>query len=377
MAGFGVATRAARTGDGHSIGAPRWLSFLWAALLLGGCTSAPLVPFTVDTPPLILVPAGKADVVDQRARFREIFCAVLDDHGRQLPDYRPCDEALTRVGAEPVGTGRAVDLGSSRRRLIGMVVPGIGFDCFAPWLSPPGDVAAHVSKFGFEQRLVKVDALSSSARNARQIRDAVMAQGAEPGLPRIVLVGYSKGIADVLEAVVSYPEMRGRVAAVLSAAGSVGGSPLANDATQFQANLLQHFPEAQCDPGDEGAVESLRPATRRAWLAAHPLPAGIRYYSLVAYPQPDQISSVLKGSYRKLAQVDGRNDSQMIFYDQVIPGSTLVGYLNADHWAVAVPIARTRHTIATLFVDKNAYPREALVEAVLRFIEEDLATPRR
>ena len=66
----------------------------------------------------------------------------------------------------------------------------------------------------------------------------------------------------------------------------------------------------------------------------------------------------------------------MIFYDQVIPGSTLVGYVNADHWAIVVPIARTHETIGSLFVTQNAYPREALLEAVLRFVEEDLAGPR-
>jgi hypothetical protein len=44
----------------------------------------------------------------------------------------------------------------------------------------------------------------------------------------------------------------------------------------------------------------------------------VRYYSLVTFPQPDRIASILQGSYRKLGQVDGRNDSQMIFYDQVI-----------------------------------------------------------
>ena len=66
----------------------------------------------------------------------------------------------------------------------------------------------------------------------------------------------------------------------------------------------------------------------------------------------------------------------MIFYDQVIPGSTLVGYLNADHWALAVPINRTHDTIASLFVTQNAYPREALLEALLRFVEEDLARGR-
>jgi len=119
-------------------------------------------------------------------------------------------------------------------------------------------------------------------------------------------------------------------------------------------------------------VNSLRPATRMEWLANNPLPREMHYYSLVTFPQPDRISSVLTKSYKKLALVDGRNDSQVIFYDQLIPGSTLVGYIIADHWAIAVPISRSHSTIASMFVTKNAYPREALVEAVLRFVEEDL-----
>ena len=91
-------------------------------------------------------------------------------------------------------------------------------------------------------------------------------------------------------------------------------------------------------------MTSLRPATRQAWLAQNPLPRELRYYSLVTFPRPERISSILTASYDKLARIDARNDSQMIFYDQVVPGSTLVGYLNADHWALAVPIARTpRH----------------------------------
>jgi hypothetical protein len=52
----------------------------------------------------------------------------------------------------------------------------------------------------------------------------------------------------------------------------------------------------------------------------------------------------------------------------------LVGILNADHWAVAVPVSRSHPNTATALVDKNDYPREALLEALLRFVEEDLAT---
>ena len=340
-------------------------------LVLAACASKPLVPYTTDTPPLVLAPAAQAGIVDKRARFREIYCAVLEAR-RELPDHRSCDEALTRVGDEPAGTARPVDLGPSNRRLVAAMVPGLGFECFEKWLEPPGSAAAHVRQFGYDQVVIKVDALSGTEVNARQIRDALLAMPAEPGPPRLVLLGYSKGAPDILEALVTYPEIRSRVAAVVSLAGAIGGSPLANDAKQSQADMLRHFPGSTCESGDAGAVESLRPATRRAWLATHSLPKEIRYYSLVTFPRPERISSVLESSYRKLARIDPRNDSQVIFYDQVIPGSDLIAYVNADHWALVVPVGRSHTTIGSMFVTQNAYPREALLEAVLRFVEEDL-----
>ncbi|ABF12074.1 dienelactone hydrolase [Cupriavidus metallidurans] len=348
---------------------------LVASLVLGACASKPIVPYSTDTPPLVLVPAPLAGVTDKRGRFREIYCAVLQTRGSALPDYRPCDEALTRVGSEPAGTGKPVDLGPSKRHLIAAVVAGIGYECFKPWLDPPGTVVTHLREFGYDATMITVDALSSSTNNARQIRDAIMDMSLAVNEPRIVLMGYSKGAPDILEAVVTYPEIRSRVAAVVSAAGAVGGSPLANDAEQYQADLLRHFPGATCSSGDGGAVESLRPQTRKAWLAQNPLPYDLPIYSIVTFPQPERISSILRSSYNKLSRIDARNDSQMIFYDQIVPGSTLLGYVNADHWALAVPIARTHDTVGSLFVTQNAYPREALAEALLRFVEEDMAVP--
>jgi hypothetical protein len=349
------------------------LAALASCVALAACATKPLVPYSTDTPPLILVPASYAGVEDKRARFREIYCAVLEAHGAALPDYRPCESALTRVGTEPAGTGAPVALGQSTRHLVAAVVAGIGYDCFKPWLNAPGTVTTQLRQSGYDGFMLEVDGLSSSAHNARQIRDAIMAMPPPDGPARLVLIGYSKGAPDILEAVVAYPEIRSRVAAVVSAAGAVGGSPLANDAQQYQADLLRHFPGATCTSGDGGAVESLRPATRKAWLAQNPLPGEVRYYSLVTFPEPQRISSILESSYEKLARIDTRNDSQVIFYDQVVPGSALLGYINADHWALAVPIARSHATIGALFVTQNAYPREALTEAILRFLEEDLA----
>jgi hypothetical protein len=339
-----------------------------ALLLLCACATVPDAPVAVDLP---------AGVIDGRGRFNEIFCAVLEQHGTALPDNRSCDQALSRVAAAPTGTRRPVDLGPGSRGLSARVVPGIGYACIAPWLHAPTTLRDHVGRFGFDLQIVAVDALSGTARNAGQIRDAVMAMPAPATAPNVVLIGYSKGSADVLEAVARYPELQQRVAAVVSVAGAVGGSPLASDANQQQADLFRHWPGAECDAGDGGAVEALRPDVRRAWLAANTLPAGIRYYSLVTLPDLDRISHAVAPTYRKLARIDSRNDGQLIYSDQIIPGSTLVGFLNADHWAVFVPIDRTHAVIGGTVVNHNDYPREALFEALLRYVEEDLAATRR
>jgi hypothetical protein len=343
-------------------------------LLLTACAGKPLEPFSTDTPPLALLPAGNAGIEDKRGRFREILCAVMEDHGRELPHYRECEDALTRVGDEPPGTGDPAHLGDSRLSLVAAMVPGIGWECFENWLEYQDEFEEHIKMHGFDSYIFSVSGLSGTATNARQIRDAIMQHSDELQPKQLVLFGYSKGAPDLLEAVVRYPEIHAYIAGVVSVAGAVGGSPLANAVKEEQLDILKHIPESDCSEGDGRAVESLRPAVRRAWLHENPLPESIRFYSLVTLPQPEQVSSILRGSWKKLGRVDPRNDSQVIFYDQIVPGSTLMGYLNADHWAIAVPIAESHPFIGRHFVNRNFYPRQIVFEAALRFIEEDLAT---
>lgn len=141
--------------------------------------------------------------------------------------------------------------------------------------NPAREAFFYLARFGFDMQLLEVDALSGAATNAGQIRDAIMAMPQQAGPSRVVLFGYSKGAADVFDAIVRYPEIQRRVAAVVSIAG---------------------------------AVASLHPGVRKAWLAENRLPPAIRFYSVVTLPERDRISTIVKPAYQQLARIDSRND---------------------------------------------------------------------
>lgn len=353
---------------------PVWLA--GALLVLAACAGKPPAQPTVEeTQAEVQAYISSEKVTDDRGRFREIFCTVLEEHGKDLPDYRTCDKALRTTGPEQGATGKPVPLGQTGSDYLVLMVPGLGWNCFAEWLDLTNSVPRHLARFGYEIRLVPVDGLSSTSNNAAMLHDYVASLDQEDASRPLVLVGYSKGAPDILTAVVEYPALAERVAAVISLAGAIGGSPLSEDASQAQANMLTVVPGSKCEEedGDNDAVNSLRPDVRQAWLADNPLPKDISYYSAITFPEPDRVSWALKNSYLVLGETDIRNDTQLVIFDQMIPGSKVFAVVNADHWAVAVPIARSHSIVGGSLVNRNDYPREAFMEALLRYVEEDLA----
>ena len=341
--------------------------------VLVACSNQPQVPFSYTLEPLSFEPGNTYNVTDGRARFREIFCAANEDHGEALPDYTPCEEALVRFDDEPEPTGLPVDLGPSSTNLLGKMVPGLAYSCVKAWLHHDNSAPNHVATLGYETGFIQVEGIASSETNADLIAEYVAGLGPEYDERPLILFGYSKGLPDIFAFLVQYPELTHRVAAVVSYAGAVWGSPLADEADEKQLRWLTLIPGAECEKKDSKALDTLSPANRDAWFAEHTLPEHIRYYSVVSFPDPENISNGLQHSHKKLGALkDGRNDSQLVFYDQVIPGSTILGFFNADHWAMSVPIARQHEVSQAIFADQNDFPREIALEAILRFIEEDL-----
>ena len=104
------------------------------------------------------------------------------------------------------------------------------------------------------------------------------------------------------------------------------------------------------------------------------LPESVKFYSIGAFADRKHISRFLHGNWDNLAVFDPRNDSQVIFSDAVIPGSTLLGYLNVDHWGAALSFSRDMPVVSATVLEHTDFPREVLLEAMVRYVEEDLTT---
>jgi hypothetical protein len=342
---------------------------LACALLLAGCTALPRADevrtFRAQYPGGA-VPAG----ADGRARFREIFCGLAARPGTAAAGELECGQLLWRLGDEPAPEPAPAPPPDLPSGLQVFVVSGAFGDCRLEDMFPYGDEIERLAAAGVPIRAVKVSGRSGSGANARQIAAAIRAAGT--GDQRLVLLGYSKGAVDILQFLVDEPELAQHVAAVVSVAGPIFGSPLAEKADWWYRTFLERSFGSFCDPGDAGVIASLLPATRRQWLAEHPLPGHVRYFSIAAFPTREHLSRGLKPSWRILAGSDRFNDGQVLARDAVIPGSTLLGYLAADHWDVAISLDKQLPVLSAR-PSQRQFPRAELLQAMLAFVGESLA----
>jgi hypothetical protein len=94
---------------------------------------------------------------------------------------------------------------------------------------------------------------------------------------------------------------------------------------------------------------------------------------VVGFTERSNTAHILRSAWRDLARVEPRNDGQLLFFDQVPPGATLLGYANADHFAIAIPFDGQSDPVASTAVLGHApYPRGVLLEAIVLYVVESL-----
>lgn len=353
------------------------LTYIFGGYVLSGGLAActPSIKLSNDTPPLILAPAEAAGLVDGRGRFRETLCAI--DAVRGYYRDRSCDKLLHRLNGEPPPTGQPVSLGPSSIKLRIRIIPGIFGKCsediatpFLDAVRPKPGRGYDLGQFGFEVAAFSVDGRSSSKHNAGEIRTQIKEMKLKPN-EKLVLIGHSKGMSDLIQLLGDNRNVVPPGSAIVSLTGVVAGTPLA-DSVKGAYNLIRNLPLPNCPIGDGGGVNSLTRETRLNYLAEHPLPSDLKYFSIAAYTDRSNISSGLKISHLALSKIDARNDGNVIFTDSILPNSTILGYLNADHWAVAMPFEVYAPRRARLFASRNHFPRVVLLEAIARTVAEAL-----
>jgi hypothetical protein len=167
----------------------------------------------------------------------------------------------------------------------------------------------------------------------------------------------------------NYPDTHKHIRSVVSFSGVVYGTPLAKKRSIVVETLLRYLPLPGFGFGDGHAIKDLSYPVRKLWMESHPLPQSIRYASVVAIPSEDRVSNVLKPSWLKLNTIDRNNDSQMIARDALLPGSELLAVVNADHWAIALPFHERAPWLTRWLIDKNKFPRQALLRAIIDYLE--------
>jgi hypothetical protein len=310
----------------------------------------------------MLTTLADAGVTDLRSRYRAALC------GRLPADGLRCDDVLLRLAGEDAPVPDIPPSDVSHRYRVAFI-PGLFSECLQALARPFADVMGNLSRAGVDAHYFGVAGRGSAAVNAERLATALSAL---PDDPRpLIVFAYSKGLPDLLELIIRRPDAGARIAALVSLAGAANGSLLADRHLDAYRRWLSGLPLTSCDAGTGVELADLRRDVRLEWWRQHRAAISLPIFLLVTAPRRDRVSPPLAGMYRELAQTEPRNDGMLFWYDQLVSRASLLGYVNADHWSVAIPLSQELRAVGFLFYD-DAVPRTALVEAALEVIDEAL-----
>lgn len=364
---------------------PRCRLTLLLALACAACAPPSLIAYRPDAPLTANLPLAAAGIRDERAAFASAFEREL-----RTANAAPAIEDWLHLADLAAGAAQARHDDIDRRFLerrettLVLVVTGMFGDCIDDQSVPFGDGAVRTPELEAtasylqyadlglrEIRSLRLPGRASAQSNGELLAAAVRETAARADVARIVLVGYSKGVTDALHALAALDAAGGvppKLAALVSVAGVVMGTPLADHFEGVYDSLSPHLSPFGCSASAGGEMASLTRRERVRWMAAHRLPASLAYYSVVAFAAPEQTVPLLRRSQTLLASIDPRNDGQLAAGDAILPGSVLLAAARTDHWGIALPLQRNPHVAIRAFGSGRPFPRAALFRALLRWV---------
>src|SRR5919201_5807726 len=245
--------------------------------------AAGIPPVTYSIMPAVLAPI---DAEHNRSHdFGRTFCSVLthvkDANGHSWGD---CSKYI-----ESAESAQPQSEFSARYRFL--LVAGFGAECLKDVRAFSTSIAHLKEAHQVEVEYFPVAPFGSSEENGKSIARQIEAgSNADPNR-RYVLVGYDKGVADLLDALRVLDSPRTRVAAVVSVAGIVGGlwQP---ESKRALMDTSQPWIAPGCPGNIDDGMHSLLREVRLQFLRQNPIP--VTTYSVVAASSFDETSSLLR-----------------------------------------------------------------------------------
>jgi hypothetical protein len=167
--------------------------------------------------------------------------------------------------------------------------------------------------------------------------------------------------------------VKSAIAAFITVAGASGGSPIADAMPGIIDRWAGQYNFGSCKGDVITGFKSLRTDVRRAFLAAYPNPV-VPTYSMVAVSDLATTSKALQKGWQLMSTFAKAHDGQLTRDDATVPGAIFLGVARADHLAVALPFDKTSDQAIRNAMDKARYPRGALLEALVRFVSQDMSS---
>ncbi len=305
----------------------------------------------------------KSDNLNSRAAFADLFCSVLKQNNPDGGEWGGCSQYIDGEGREDLSLGKIT---TDYRVLI---VPGIFSSCASDAPAFMEGQKVLKEKYGLDVDLLNIPN-DSSEDNARKIADYLREHMATDKRKYLAL-GYSKGAPDLQTALAKEDGVKSAVAAFITVAGASGGSPIADAMPGLIDKWAGQYNFGSCKGDVITGFKSLRTDVRRAFLAAYPNPV-VPTYSMVAVSDLATTSKALQKGWQLMSTFAKAHDGQLTRDDATVPGAKFLGVARADHLAVALPFDKTSDQTIRNAMDKARYPRGALLEALVRFVSQDL-----